>query len=464
MARKPEDTLREYYILRLIQWREAVESLDSMSAAVIRKELNSLRARLGAELADSAEALAKAGSLSRGQWEDIDRWLDDSIGGAATAITQAIAEPTVAVASASAAFTLDMLNVGGRGTGFVPAQLTDEMLKEWLTQSPHIGQMPLNAWVDKTFSHGIKGQLFDALAQANVEGQGYGKMLKGLMQDALDAGVAITEREASVMARTYIQTANAGAMNAVYDANKKLIPRLRWTTSGDNHVCFLCAPLDGHSYKNGEEHPPMPRHFGCRCVFVPQPKSFRDLGLDMDDIAAVRRFNIREEGNLATKHRRVLDTVAMKGNYADWWATLPPNLQAQSIGEVRAGLIREGKLSWKDLVDYRTGKYYALEEIGFTQRGRSLFDEAKAGIRHKGAYRDAMELPLPQVKKGIRSLDKQIQLHLEKISNPERAIGSEKLNQVEKDRLIRKWEKDIERQRELKFIYHEAVNTREKKQ
>lgn len=462
MASKPDDTLREYYILRLLQWREAVERLDAVTAGVIRKELNSLRGRLGADIADAAEALAGSGKFTRSAAEGIERWLDDTIGATSTAITQAIAEPTLAVASASTAFTLDMLSVGGRAKGFVPPQITDEMLREWLTQSPNIGQMPLNAWVEKTFSHGIKGRLFDALAQANVEGQGYGKMLKGLMQEALEAGVSITQREASVMARTYIQTANVGAMNAVYDANKELIPRLRWTTGGDNHVCFLCAPLDGHSYKNGEQHPPMPRHFGCRCVFVPQPKSFRDIGLDMDDIEAVRRFNIREEGNLATKHRRVLDTVAMKGNYADWWATLPPNLQAQSIGDVRAGLIREGKLSWKNLVDYKTGRYYSLEEVGFTQRGRPLWGEAESGKRHGGAYRDAMELPLAQVKKSVRSLDKQIQIHAEKISDPEKALGKA-ISDREAAIVTRKWEKDIERQRELKFIYQEAVNRRENK-
>lgn len=372
-SKAPDSVIAEYYLIRLMQWRESMERLDAALANEIKAELAKLRKGMSWELIDAAGKIAESKGITRAQLENIDRWLDDKLAGPSAAVVGIISEPTLAVASASLAFSNDMLSLGGRVKGFRPAELTEEMMLAWFDQSPILRGSTLQAWVGKVFTDGIKTEIFDFLRTSNVQGEGYAKMVKGLLQKAFDLGVAVTEREAVTLARTYTQTANVGAMESVYEANRKIIPEIMWVTALDNRVCPLCATLDGHKWKTDDmRRPPMPRHPRCRCVWRPVPVSFRSLGLDMDDIEVTRRWVIRERGNVGVGGKKVLATGTTKENFSGWWQTLPTGMQNQSIGAVRAGLVRDGRLSWKDLVDFKTGRYFTLDELGFGRDGKSV--------------------------------------------------------------------------------------------
>ena len=70
-------------------------------------------------------------------------------------------------------------------------------------------------------------------------------------------------------------------------------------------------------------------------------------------------------------------------------------------------------------------------------------------------------MPVNQGKKRIRSLDKQIQTHLEKIADPTKAIeADESLDKVKRKRLIDKWNKDITRQRQMIYLIKKALEER----
>lgn len=134
-----------------------------------------------------------------------------------------------------------------------------------------------------------------------------------------------------------------------------------------------CATLDGNKYKWGEERPPMPRHPRCRCLYLPWVKSWRDLGVDADDLKkAARPWLIREEGNIDAGGRKILNAGTSEEDFSGWWKTLPYKEQIKSIGPIRTKLINDGKLSWKDLVNKNTGHFYTLEELGFTEGGKPL--------------------------------------------------------------------------------------------
>lgn len=70
-------------------------------------------------------------------------------------------------------------------------------------------------------------------------------------------------------------------------------------------------------------------------------------------------------------------------------------------------------------------------------------------------------MPVNQGKKRIRSLEKQIQTHLEKIADPTKAIeADESLDKVKRKRLIDKWNKDITRQRQMIYLIKKALEER----
>lgn len=372
-SKAPDSVVAEYYLIRLMQWRESTERLDAALAREIKAELEKLRKGMSRELVGAAGMIAESKGITRAQLEGMDRWIDDSIAGASAAVVKSISVPTLAVASASLALGNDMLSMGGMVKEFRSAELTDEMMLAWFDQSPVLRGGTLQAWVDKVFSDGVKAEIFNTLRISNMQGEGYAKMVKGLLQKGLSLGIAVTEREAVTLARTYTQTANVGAMEAVYEANRKIIPEIMWVTALDNRVCPLCATLDGHKWKTDDmRRPPMPRHPRCRCMWQPVPVSFRSLGLDMDDIEVTRRWVVRERGNVGVGGRKVLATGTTKENFSGWWQTLPVGMQNQSIGAVRAGLVRDGNLSWKDLVDFKTGRYYTLDELGFGRDGKRV--------------------------------------------------------------------------------------------
>jgi len=74
---------------------------------------------------------------------------------------------------------------------------------------------------------------------------------------------------------------------------------------------------------------------------------------------------------------------------------------------------------------------------------KSDYDAAKAGVRHKGLYRRWKEMPSNEIEKSIRSLRIQIDVHLDKISNPDKYI-TKNLPQQQREGLInRYWPKEI---------------------
>lgn len=112
----------------------------------------------------------------------------------------------------------------------------------------------------------------------------------------------------------------------------------------------------------------------CRCLWLPWIKSWRDLGINADELEkAARPWLIREPGNIDEGgNRKVLNAGTTAEDFSGWWATLPYSEQIKSIGPVRTKLINEGKLTWKDLQNRNTGHFYTLAELGFSESGNPL--------------------------------------------------------------------------------------------
>lgn len=111
----------------------------------------------------------------------------------------------------------------------------------------------------------------------------------------------------------------------------------------------------------------------CRCLWLPWIKSWRELGIDADELEkAARPWLIREEGNIDAGGRKILYAGTSKEDFPGWWKTLPYEQQIKSIGPVRTQLINSGKLTWKDLMNKNTGQFYTLKELGFTESGKPL--------------------------------------------------------------------------------------------
>lgn len=361
----PEEKVRLYFLARLLWWKHDLEALDAEAVSQLMQVLEETRRDIRKRLLAEAGELAQVSEWTRERLEAVDQWASEVLSMASTTITEAITVASATAATASLSTYNAMLSFEGKSAAIQTVGMTPEQLKSWFQDTPLEGGVALRGWVEKAFSNGIKGELLSSLQQSGVEGKGTAEAVRRLMDKAVAVGANITQREAVTLARTYIQTANVGAMNAVYAKNKRIITKVEWCAVLDNRVCKFCAVLDGKMWDIDEQHPPIPRHPLCRCLLLPRARSWRDFGIDIPELDAVARpWTIREPGPIGAGGKKILHAGTTKENFGGWWATLPREQQVQSIGPVRTDLIREGKLKWGDLVDDKTGKFYTLDELG----------------------------------------------------------------------------------------------------
>lgn len=367
----PNELMNLYLLARIIGWRHELELLDAEAVAELLKALkkanNELRERIKEELPKvwASYTADKGGAAIR-------LWLGELLSDPATQIENTIAEGWSISAQQSLAAYNDILSFRGMAKNIATVPITLEAVRGLASKKLFAG-WSLPELVGKAFSEGQIASVIESLDKSLANGWGYKKAVKDVLDTAIDQGFQVTQRQAITLARSYIQQASVNAQLAVYERNKDVVKGVKWVAILDNRVCPLCASIDGNYYKWGEERPPMPRHPRCRCLYTPWTKSWRDLGIDADDLEkAARPWLIRERGNIDAGGRKVLEFGTSKEDYGGWWATLPFEQQAQVIGPVRTRLIREGKISWSDLVDKNSGRYFTLAELGFTESGKPL--------------------------------------------------------------------------------------------
>jgi tetratricopeptide (TPR) repeat protein len=129
-----------------------------------------------------------------------------------------------------------------------------------------------------------------------------------------------------------------------------LISGVRFVCVLDEHTCLTCLQLDG-----SETPPGLPIHEGCRCITVPIMKSWRQLGIDIDELPGTRSSDI---GQIATdgglykayliERARVLNSGKQGKDFvAQMKARLPAMLQAHPgesqdvVATVEAAILHE---------------------------------------------------------------------------------------------------------------------------
>lgn len=163
-----------------------------------------------------------------------------------------------------------------------------------------------------------------------------------------DGLLAISRRNAQAIVRTAVSHTATVARSSVYEANNDILKGEKWSATLDSHTCPQCAVLDGKMFKVGEGlYPPI--HLQDRCARIPVVKSWRELGIDADELPASTR---------ASMNGQVPDDLT----YGDWLRKQPVSIQDEVMGIERARLFRESGEPITKFVN-REGKYYTLEQL-----------------------------------------------------------------------------------------------------
>ena len=164
---------------------------------------------------------------------------------------------------------------------------------------------------------------------------------------------------ARALVHSSVQAVANAARLASFQQNADLIECLVWLSTLDSHTCLLCAMRDLHEYSLHDQEPinhthewaggPGAIHFSCRCVLSTRTKSFKDLGIELDE---------------PSENTRPSDGGAVSGkmNFASFLASKDKAWRAEYLGPGRAELYEAGKITLNDLMNLK-GRKLTLEEL-----------------------------------------------------------------------------------------------------
>lgn len=139
----------------------------------------------------------------------------------------------------------------------------------------------------------------------------------------------ITTIDAENLARTAAMHVGNQAREAVYAANADLVKGYQRVETLDTRTCLVCGVADGQIVKAGESRTMLPVHPGCRGVWIPVLKSWRELGIDADEIAPGMRASMDGQVSEYETWRDILEKAG-------------PARRVEILGPSRARLYAQG--------------------------------------------------------------------------------------------------------------------------
>jgi hypothetical protein len=166
----------------------------------------------------------------------------------------------------------------------------------------------------------------------------------------------ISRRNASALVHTSIQQVANDARLATYQANADVIKGVRHLATFDSHTCAQqCVPrsgaewdLEGNPIKGRFPFQSPPLHFNCRCVLTPVTKTFRELGINVDEPKGTRASDLGQ--------------IPSDTSFDAFLKRHDTDYQDALLGKGKAQMWRDGKLTLSDLLS-QAGRPLTLKQL-----------------------------------------------------------------------------------------------------
>ena len=207
-------------------------------------------------------------------------------------------------------------------------------------------------------------QIRNAVRAGFVEGQTTADIIKGIRGTRAlkyaDGLLSRPRRELAAVVQTALSHTAQTARQASYDANGDLVKALRWVSTLDSRTSPPCRLRDGLQYSPDKDHKPIGHevpwgdgpgrlHFNCRSVSVPVLKSWRELGIPVDEMTAGARASMDGQ-------------VPAELTYKAWFAKQSMERQQEILGPERFKLVQSGKASFDTFYNDK-GRWLSLDEL-----------------------------------------------------------------------------------------------------
>lgn len=355
--------LQELIILaRYAAMRSRLDEYETAALKVLLADYNKAAAQVRAGLKSiDPEDLAHIRQQKRLLTE-----LDAAIVAISDAVTPAAVEAIVEAGVCSYTTINNILSWDGQIVDYNTVSLSRAQITS-LIKAERLGDKTINGWMESAISAPVS-EFRQQLSVGMIKGDGYKKLIDRLISGL--AGNAVRQ-DIETITKSYIQSVNASANKAIFDANRDIVKKVEWSAIMEfadvktgRGTCVRCQALDGQRWPYDSQHPAVILHPRCRCMLLPITPTWAELGLDAKEMEDnFRHWYDRDESGQIKARGKTVD------NFGDWFKHPPVKdaasgqWQDNAVGPVRAGLVRSGAVSFRDLVDSKTGALIPVEKL-----------------------------------------------------------------------------------------------------
>ena len=173
------------------------------------------------------------------------------------------------------------------------------------------------------------------------------------VRDVMD----LSRRNAETLVHTSVQSVANTTREKIFADNDDVMSGKEWSSALDRKTCPTCGALDGKRWttdgkpiKHSMVYQIPPKHFRCRCSMIPVLKTWKELGINMDELSDNTRASMEGQVNDKT--------------FADWLKRKnesDPTFADRTLGKGRAELWRNGKITMDQMIS--GGKPLSLSEL-----------------------------------------------------------------------------------------------------
>jgi len=229
---------------------------------------------------------------------------------------------------------------------------------------------PASAWwrgQSEKLKLGFSQQVRQGLTSAETNQQIISRIVGRVGQPGI---MEIARKDAATLVQTSVQAVANDARRKTFEANADVIKGIMQVSTLDSHTSLICISYSGCEWDL--EYKPIgpkdkqkpfnggtPRHFNCRSVEVPVLKTLEDLG--------IKGVKPPLPGQRASE----LGPIDINTSFDDFLKRRGKAYQDEMLGEGRAQLWRDGKLTLRDLVNAK-GRPLTLGELQATAHAKDI--------------------------------------------------------------------------------------------
>jgi SPP1 gp7 family putative phage head morphogenesis protein len=167
----------------------------------------------------------------------------------------------------------------------------------------------------------------------------------------------ISKRSAKTLVHTSVQSVANTAREKIFEDNGDVMSGKEWSAALDRRTCPTCGVRDGKRWtidnkpiNHGIPYTIPPQHFQCRCSMIPVLKTWKELGINMDELPDSTRASM--DGQVTDK------------TFEDWLKRKTeknPNFANDLLGKGRSQLWKDGKITFDQMIS--GGKELTLGDL-----------------------------------------------------------------------------------------------------